>query len=175
MNAKLVYPAIEHQQMMKAYLQETFDYGERYINGDGGCHQYSDYLVWLKREKQNHLGIHLHPEHVPGTTYFYIKDDKIVGTINIRHCLNEYLLNTGGHIGYSVLPSQRRKGYATAMLKEAITICKKWDIYPLLLTCDKANIASKKTIEKCGGQLENEYYDKQTNKTTLRYWIGERK
>ena len=175
MNAKLVYPGIEHQSMMEAYLKETFEYGESFVNGDGGCHQYDDYLKWLKREKQNHLGIHLQPGYVPGTTYFYIKDDMIIGTINIRHCLNDYLLNVGGHIGYSVLPSQRKKGYATAMLKEAIKICKQWDIEPILVTCDKNNIASRKTIEKCGGQLENEYDDKQTNKTTLRFWIGERK
>lgn len=175
MNAKLVYPGVEHQSMMKAYLKETFEYGESFVNGDGGCHQFDDYFEWLKREKQNHLGIYLKPGYVPGTTYFYIKDDMIVGTINIRHCLNENLINVGGHIGYSVLPSQRRKGYATAMLKEAIQICKKWDIDPILVTCDKNNIASRKTIEKCGGQLENEYYDKQTNKTTLRFWIGERK
>ena len=61
------------------------------------------------------------------------------------------------------------------MLKEAIEICKKWDIYPILITCDKNNIASRKTIEKCGGKLENEYYDGNNKETILRFWIGEEK
>lgn len=61
------------------------------------------------------------------------------------------------------------------MLKETIEICKKWDIYLVLITCNKENIASRKTIEKCGGKLENEYYDKESKETVLRFWIGEEK
>ncbi len=57
--AKLVYPDISHMMLMDKYLQETFDYGELFINGDGGCHTYQDYTQWLKKEKQNHLGINL--------------------------------------------------------------------------------------------------------------------
>lgn len=172
---KLVYPDISHMMLMEKYLQETFEYGELFINGDGGCHTYQNYTQWLKKEKQNHLGINLDDGRVPGTTYFYIDNDQIIGTINIRHCLNDFLLKKGGHIGYSILPSQRQKGYATAMLKEAIEICKKWDIYPILITCNKNNIASRKTIEKCGGKLENEYYDENNKETILRFWIGEEK
>ena len=160
--AKLVYPSIEHREMILAYMNETFAYGEEYINGVGGNQNFNEYEDWLKREKQNHLGINLKDGFVPDTVYFYIEGDKIVGVINIRHCLNEFLLKRGGHIGYSVAPSQRKKGYATAMLKEAIGICKKWDIYPILITCNKENTASRKTIEKCGGKLENEYYDKES-------------
>lgn len=171
--AKLVYPDITHHKLMEKYLQETFDHGELFVNGDGGCHRYDDYMQWLKKEKQNHLGINLDQGWVPGTTYFYLDNNKILGTINIRHCLNEFLLKKGGHIGYSVLPSQRQKGHATAMLNEAIKICKRWDIYPILITCDKDNVASRKTIEKCGGKLENEYYEEETKKTILRFWIGE--
>lgn len=175
MMAKLVYPDVKHEQMMKNYLQENYNHGEMFINGDGGCHDYDNYLDWLKREKQNHLGIHLNKGFVPATTYFYLEDEKIVGTINIRHCLNDSLLKKGGHIGYSVVPSQRRKGYATKMLQEAISICRRWDIIPILVTCNKENIASRKTIEKCGGKLENEYFNEISNETILRFWIGEEK
>lgn len=173
--AKLVYPNSRHQQMVNDYIQETVAHGETYVNGDGGAHQAKNYDQWLKKEKQNHLGVNLDENKVPGTTYLYIENKKIVGMINIRHCLNDFLLMKGGHIGYSVLPSQRKKGYATAMLKEAIEICKRWDIYPILITCDKENMASRKTIEKCGGKLENEYYDQDKNETILRFWIGEEK
>lgn len=172
---KLVYPDLTHRELMENYLQETFDNDELFVNGDGGCHSYHDYLQWLKKEKQNHLGINLDDGYVPGTTYFYIDHGQILGTINIRHCLNDFLLKKGGHIGYSVLPSQRQKGYATTMLKEAIEICKKWDIYPILLTCDQENIASRKTIEKCGGKLDDEVYDEESKKIILRFWIGEKK
>lgn len=172
--AKLVYPDKNHEKMIKDYILETFKNNEFYINGDGGCHLYDDYLKWLKKEKQNHLGINLDEGFVPGTTYFYVENNQIIGTINIRHCLNEALLKKGGHIGYSILPSQRKKGYATAMLKEAIKICQRWDIDPLLITCNKENIASKKTILKCGGKFENEYFDEKTKETILRFWIGEK-
>lgn len=171
--AKLVYPEIKHEQMMKNYLQECYDNGETFINGDGGCHLYDDYQSWLVKEKQNHLGINLDDGFVPGTTYFYIKNEMIIGTINIRHCLNDFLLKKGGHIGYSVVPSQRKKGSATKMLKQAIEICQRWNIYPILVTCNKENIASRKTIEKCGGKLKNEYFNEVTNETILRFWIGE--
>lgn len=172
--AKLVYSDYQHETMMKDYLQETYAFGEKYVNGDGGCQFYQDYRKWIKREKQNHLGINLEPGFVPATTYFYLENDQIVGTINLRHCLNNCLINHGGHIGYSILPSMRKKGYATAMLKEVIEICKRWEIYPILLTCNQENIASKKTIEKCGGKLENKYYDEKTKETVLRFWIGEK-
>lgn len=172
--AQLVYPDYHHEAMIKAYLQETYDFGEDYINGDGGLQFYDDYRTWLKKEKQNHLGINLDPGYVPGTTYFYLENDQIVGTINLRHCLNDSLNKIGGHIGYSILPSKRQLGYATSMLQEVIKIAKRWEIYPLLLTCKQENIASRKTIEKCGGKFENKYYDKETKETYLRFWIGEK-
>lgn len=173
--AKLVYPDSRHHQLVNDYIQETITYGETYVNGDGGVHLANSYDDWLKKEKKNHLGIELDENIVPATTYLYVEDNKVVGMINIRHCLNDFLLKKGGHIGYSVLPSQRKKGYAAAMLKEAIKICKRWGIYPVLVTCNKDNIASRKTIEKCGGKLENEYYDQDKNETILRFWIGEEK
>lgn len=171
---KLEFPSLKHKEMIKRYQEETYANGETYINGDGGCHAAASYEDWLEEAKDMHLGVHLKEGYVPATTYFLVKNDKIIGTINIRHRLNEYLFNVGGHIGYSVLPSERRKGYATMMLRMALLKCKDMGIEPVLITCLKENIASRKTIEKCGGKLENEYFDKQENKTYLRFWIGEK-
>lgn len=171
----LVYPRMTHKSMAKRYAKECARVEETILNGAGGYHINIEYETWLKKEKQNHLGIHLDSGFVPATTYFCLADNELVGMLNIRHCLNEFLRQQGGHIGYSVAPSKRNQGYATKMLQQAIMLCKDWDIYPILITCHKENIASRKTIEKCGGILENEYFNEETKETYLRFWIGERK
>lgn len=84
--------------------------------------------------------------------------------------MNEYLLSYGGHIGYSVRRSERKKGYATEMLKLALKECEGLGITKVLLTCDKDNIASAKTIIKNEGILENEVQEE--GGITQRYWIN---
>lgn len=172
---KLVYPEYYHQEAMETYVRESKEHDQIPLNGGGLFENFTDFKQWIKKEKQMHLGIHLEEGFVPGTTYLYMDGDIVIGTINIRHCLNAYLLQQGGHIGYSIHPHQRRKGYATKMLQETLQICKQWEIWPVLITCNKENIASRKTIEKCGGKLENEYYNEKTKETILRFWIGEEK
>jgi predicted acetyltransferase len=107
---------------------------------------------------------------VPAYTYFLVKDERILGAINIRHELNDYLFNCGGHIGYGVRPSERGKGYATYMLKKALSILKDIGVSKVLLTCDKKNVASAKTILKCDGRLENEVNEGE--KVVQRYWFS---
>ena len=174
MEAVLEFPSLKHKEMFKQYQEETYAVNEMYINGDGGCHLDNNYEHWLENIKDYHLGINLPEGFVPATTYFLVGDNKILGTINIRHRLNEGLLNSGGHIGYSVAPSERKKGYASSMLTMALLICKDLGIERVLVTCKKDNIGSRKTIEKCGGEFENEYKDEKNNEVSLRYWIGEK-
>ena len=109
------------------------------------------------------------PGFVTAHTFFAFDNNKIVGIINARHELNDYLLNFGGHIGYSVRKSERRKGYAKAMLSYTVDFLFSLGIEKILITCDKNNIASKRTIESCGGILENEVVTE--DRTTLRYLI----
>ena len=97
-------------------------------------------------------------------------DSKIVGTINIRYKLNDYLLRIGGHIGYGIRPSERCKGYATKMLALALEKCRELGIDKALVTCDKDNLGSAKTIINNGGVLENEYTESDGN-IVQRYWI----
>jgi len=107
---------------------------------------------------------------VPSSMYFLIDNhNKIYGAIDIRHELNDYLLQYGGHIGYGIRPSQRRKGYASQMLTLALPISKKLGINKALITCDKNNVGSAKTIMNNGGILENEVIN--GNEVTQRYWI----
>lgn len=93
-------------------------------------------------------------ELVQATNFWIIGEGEYLGRMSIRHELNEWLRNYGGHIGYEIKTSARRKGYATAALKEAIQYCKReLKLKELLLTCDDQNIASYKTIETNKGIL----------------------
>jgi predicted acetyltransferase len=93
---------------------------------------------------------------VPATTLWWVDDNEYVGRISIRHSLTDDLRRVGGHIGYEVRPSARGCGHATQMLAAALPVAAALGIDPALVTCDAANIASRRVIERNGGQLENE-------------------
>jgi predicted acetyltransferase len=103
--------------------------------------------------------------YVPCTTLWWVDGDEYLGRVAIRHRLTEPLRRVGGHIGYDVRPSARRRGYATAMLRAALPVAKALGIDPALLTCDTSNVASRKVIEANGGVLEDEGDGK------LRFWV----
>lgn len=92
-----------------------------------------------------------------------------MGAVNIRHYLNDKLFETGGHIGDGIRPSERRKGYATAMIGLALEECRKLGIDRVLICCDKDNIGSVKSIQRNGGVLENEV--EENGNIVQRYWI----
>ena len=108
---------------------------------------------------------------VPDSVFFLhdTKRDILLGAVNIRHKLNDELLYTGGHIGDGIRPSERRKGYATAMIALALEECKKLGINKVLMCYDKNNIGSAKSIIKNGGVLENEV--EEDGHLEQRYWI----
>lgn len=111
------------------------------------------------------------PNLAPSTTYFCLDTDRniFVGAVNIRHNLNDILLQSGGRIGDGIRPSERRKGFGTQMLKLALDKCREMGIEKVLIICDKENIASAKTITNNGGRLENEIMHNGT--FMQRYWI----
>lgn len=129
-----------------------------------------DYKTWLEHTYKFET-VDTCPSHlVPAHTYFLVQENnKIIGAVNIRHYLNEYLLNFGGHIGYGVRPSERKKGYASLMLSMALPIAKELGINKALITCDKNNVGSAKTIINNGGVLENEVLG--DGEITQRCWI----
>lgn len=116
-------------------------------------------------------GEQLAPEFVPSSFLVGVFDGRIVGRVSIRHELNEYLLRMGGHVGYGVVPSFRRKGFATTILQKTLPVCRTLGIDRLLLTCDDDNIASIKVIEAQGGILENTLSGNDLRVPKRRYWI----
>ena len=169
---ELIFPTKEYKKEVEEYLQEFIDYGENEIAGDGGLDRIKEFDKWLEKI-QNDLSINTIEEgRIPSTLYLTVRksDKKIVGNLQIRHYLNDDLLKHGGHIGDSIRPSERGKGYATEQIRLALEKCIELGINNVLITCDKSNIASAKSIQKNGGILENEIYV--GNELVQRYWIS---
>lgn len=107
---------------------------------------------------------------VPSSTYWLVSaENRVVGCVNIRHRLNESLTNIGGHIGYGIRPSERRKGYATRILRLALVKAGELGIEQALITCDKANVGSARTILNNHGVLASEAIVDGVE--IQRYWI----
>lgn len=148
----------EHRQAAIAFKQEFFDASETVINGSALFDQ-MDFDVWICNCERNN-----HPETVRedwavASTFFGIRDSDgaIVGMIDVRHSLaTPFLQQYGGHIGYSVRPGERRKGYATAMLQLALDFCKSIGLDAVRIGCYSDNTASIGVITACGGTLVEE-------------------
>ena len=151
----LEFPSKKRQEDALAYLEEFIASGSE-INGMGWLDRIADYDEWLEFVGDYHKGVNLKENHVASSEYFLIRkeDEKIVGMVNIRHTLNDYLNKNGyGHIGYGIRPDERRKGYATAQLALALEKCRQLGIEKVHVGCNEDNAGSKRTIEKNGGQL----------------------
>lgn len=110
---------------------------------------------YLERIERERLGIDLPEGRVPATMLFALAGDEIVGRVHIRHDLTGGLLAVGGHVGYGVRPAHRGRGYAIRMLEHALSLLRVLGVRRALVTCDDGNLASARTIERCGGVLEN--------------------
>jgi predicted acetyltransferase len=168
MNIKLVRLSKQYQPQLEEMLEEWIAFHDSnhspYAIFKNDYHDFDNYLAKLD-VKDTRGGL------APDSTFFALDMDRniFVGAINIRHCLNEKLLKTGGHIGDGVRPSERRKGVATEMIRLGLIECKKLGIDRVLITCDKSNVGSMKSIVRNGGVLENEV--EEDGEIVQRYWI----
>ena len=165
----LVVPAKEHETQVKEYIEEHKSFGEFDLHG-GALIEKKTYDEWLQQLNNNLNEKTVNPEWVVSSTFFVIADRTIIGMIDIRHTLNQFLRDYGGHIGYGVRPTERNKGYATEILRLGLDYCKEIDLEKVMLACYKENKASGRTIVKCGGVLEKEFVYSD-GKTVQVYWI----
>jgi len=167
---KLIRPTIDYETQVMDYRNEFINNGDD-MAGTSFLRNYECYKDWLEFVEDNENEKTKRTE-VTASVFLAIRenDDLLVGIVNIRHALNDYLFKYGGHIGYSVSRNERRKGYAKEILRLALIECEKINLRRVLVACDASNIASAKTIKYCGGVLENEVYE--DKELVQRYWIN---
>ena len=168
----MIRPTSEYASQIIEYRQEFLDAGDS-MDGTGPLRRFENPEEYIKicAEYEDPTTI---PSHlVPATQFFFIRksDNKLFGMIQIRHRFNDYLEKYAGHIGYSVRPSERRKGYAKEMLRMTLTFCREIGFDKVMITCVDGNIGSDKTILAKGGVYEYTIHEPNENKDLKRFWI----
>lgn len=171
--AKIVLQSAVYQKSFLEALSEFKAVAKRKEIEDGIITRYersADFAEFLRILRGQAKGKYLPQGFVPMTTYWLVKGKKFLGWLNLRHRLTKALREVGGHIGYAIRPSERKKKYGTKILELALPKAKTLGITKALITCDEDNIGSAKIIEKNGGVLENTIT---TNEGVIkrRYWI----
>jgi len=157
----LQIPTLLHKAAAEDFKNEFIEAQEHFIPGSAMFDQ-MEYEQWLTHNTNNRCECTVSSGWVVATTFFAVRrhDNKIIGMIDIRHHLgNDFLAQYGGHIGFSVCPGERKKGYATEILKMGLEYTKSLNIEKVMIGCFSDNIPSIRTIEKCGGVLsETKHY-----------------
>ena len=158
---RLVRPTMNYEKELLAFRREFIESGDS-MDGSSSLRRYENIKDWLMMlDKMEDL-------------FLYVReaDQKVVGMIQIRRGLNDFLENYGGHIGYCVRPSERRKGYAKAMLQETLVYCRQTLGLPfVLISCLENNEASRRTILSNGGKYINTVFWNERNVNLQRYQI----
>lgn len=172
MSIKLVKPSLDYASEIMAYRQDFLLSGDS-MDGCGNLRECTTAEEWIKTNELTSHEETCPSDKVSSDKYLAISlvDNKVVGIIDFRHHIDHPILSVwGGHIGYSVRPSERRKGIATEMLRLNLKECKEFGLHKVMITCDHDNIGSMKTILANGGIFERSV--EVDGKVINRYWIS---
>lgn len=161
-------PADERQarQAHQELARDGFDFLLDLRDGDS----WDEYLQRLERYRR---GLDLPDGYVPATFLVADVGGEVVGRVSIRHELNAWLAEFGGHIGYGVRPAFRRRGYATEILRQSLAVAREVGVDRALVTCDDGNVGSATVIERCGGRLESVVPGHDGSPAKRRYWVDQ--
>ena len=170
----LCRPGSRYARQVMDFRDELKKNGDEF-DGCAGLEECASFEEWIRFEER--LRAKYKDGYVPSEVFPAVRetDDRLVGIVDYRHPLAGFLMSFGGNIGYSVRPSERRKGYASEMLRLMLDICRSYGEMRVLLICDSDNTASRKTILKNGGVLENEIegtVELSKYGRIQRYWIS---
>ena len=167
----LVPPGWEHEEQVMAYRQAFFEAGSDF-DGCAGLGKTETYGEWMDFDGRSLRKYGA--GYVPSKVFLAMRKGTLVGMLEIRTALTDFLLRFGGNIGYSVLPKERGQGFAKEMLALALAECRKLGMEKVLVNCDPENIPSVRTIQANGGVLENQVEDTvglTKSGVIQRYWI----
>lgn len=175
MRLELVYPNKNLKEQIIDFRNEFYQNNEMHIPGGAKLDMIENIDEWIKYVQDLEKGI-TSDGFVASTVLLGVVDKNIVGILDLRHRLNDWLKNNGGgNIGYAVRPSERRKGYASEMVKQSLEFYKKNNVEFVEISCDYDNIASKNTILKNNGIFDRELTDSELGEKVQVYKIELRK
>ncbi|SFG56120.1 Predicted acetyltransferase [Halobacillus alkaliphilus] len=166
----LVKPTVELEKEYLSFYNEWLESGEKMVPWviKKNPVPFGEMVQYLINQEN---GVKLPEGRVPTSTYWLINTEKkILGVVNIRHDLTELLRNSGGHIGYGIRPSERRKGYASKLLELSLEKANGLGINEALVVCDEWNTASFNTILNNGGNPDEDYIEEDGN-VLKRFWL----
>ena len=168
----LTLPHGHYCEQITEFRREYLEAGSS-MDGCGALRRTADPAEFIRACRDDTAMETLRPGRVMATLFLCVRrsDNKLLGMIQIRHYFNEYLEKYAGHIGYSIRPGERRKGYATEMLRLALPFCRELGLKKVLISCEPWNIGSEKTILHNGGVYESTVYLPDEDIYLKRHWI----
>jgi predicted acetyltransferase len=165
----LVEPSLTYKDPCLDAVREFHVAGEYDINAEQLGTQFGELLARLAAAKDP---ANTPPGELPYEDFWLMEGNEWIGKLTLRTIINGKYLHAGGHIGYEIRPSKRRRGYGTVLLRMGLELARERGLHWVLLTCDETNPGSRKVIENNGGQLENSVEVEGQTVRKMRYWIN---